>query len=152
MKIFDFHFLIDLHVLGYSKHKFTTSGKYLCVCMCLSMCVWQFCGKCSLRTNQKNFTKFHVLSIPNANWCLSTFGENHWTGSTVVRFFSGIVVICWSWFQDNEIAQKIIYKNYIKRNNNDVIRVLLYRTVKSFECYIFTLKYEMNIIFASIAC
>ena len=45
MKIFDFRFLMDLHVLGCPVHDLTISGKslsaYVSVCVCVTKILWQ---------------------------------------------------------------------------------------------------------------
>ena len=57
------------------------------------------------------------------NWWLSAFGksQNRWRCSYA---FSVIFGIRWSWFLVDEIAQKIIFKIYNIRNNNDAILIL----------------------------
>ena len=39
MKIFDFRFLMDLHILGCPEHDLTISGKCLSVCESVCLCV-----------------------------------------------------------------------------------------------------------------
>ena len=84
--IFDFRFLIDLHILGCPDHDMTISGK--CLSVRLSVCMRQkFYGKCSSRINAQNFMKLYILSYTTINWCLSTFGENRSTGGAVITLF-----------------------------------------------------------------
>ena len=46
VKIFDFRFLMDLHVLGCPEHEFTIFRKCLCGCVCVWMCVWMCVDVC----------------------------------------------------------------------------------------------------------
>ena len=41
LQIFDFRFLMDLHVLGCSEHDLTIFGKCLSVCVCVTKILWQ---------------------------------------------------------------------------------------------------------------
>ena len=59
---------MDLHVIYWTQ--FDSFWK---------MSVWvrqTLCGKCNLKTNAPNFTKFYIQFLADLNWCLSTFGGN----------------------------------------------------------------------------
>ena len=40
IEIFDFHFLMDLHILGYPEHDLSVTGKCLSMCLCDWLCVF----------------------------------------------------------------------------------------------------------------
>ena len=96
MKIFDFRFLVDLHILGCPEHDLTISG-----------------------TNALNFMKFCIYCYPNINWCLSTFVENCSIGDTVVTLL--IFGISLYRFLLGKIAQKFTCNICVIRNNNHAI-------------------------------
>ena len=62
VKIFDFRFLMDLHVLGCPEHEFTIFRKCLCVCvwMCVDVCV---CGCVDVCNTNFVGTVTHELMI-----------------------------------------------------------------------------------------
>ena len=41
VKIFDFCFLMDLHILGHPEHDLIISEKYLSFCVCMTKILWQ---------------------------------------------------------------------------------------------------------------
>ena len=63
MKIFNFHFLMYLHVLGGSKHDLIIFGK------CLSVYGTNFMVAKSTDTNGQNVMKFYIWFHLNINWC-----------------------------------------------------------------------------------
>ena len=86
MKIFDFWFLTDLHVLKYPNHGFTILTKYLSVCS--RVCVWhKFCGRARARTDKRNCTKFYIYLHLNINRCWLDSGSYRSRGSAIVRNF-----------------------------------------------------------------
>ena len=87
VQIFDFRFLMDLHVLGCPDHDLAIFES-VCLSGCVSVCMRQkFCGKCTSTTNAQNFVKLYILNYTTINWSLSTFEENRSTGGAVIIFF-----------------------------------------------------------------
>ena len=58
VKVFDFRFLMDLHVLGCVKHDLTISRKCLSVCLC-------FCASVCLCVYDKNFVASVARELMN---------------------------------------------------------------------------------------
>ena len=83
VKIFDFRFLLDFHVLECPENDFTIFEKLLFVG--LSVCARQkFYGKCNSRTNAQKFMKLYIQLHLDINWCI---GGNLPTCSAGVLFF-----------------------------------------------------------------
>ena len=89
VQIFDFRFLMDLHFFGWPDHDLTISGKCLCFCLdvCLCVCDKNFVLTLARQLMYKNFMKIYILNYTTINWCLSTFEENRSASGAEIKLF-----------------------------------------------------------------
>ena len=104
VQIFDFGFLMDLHILGCPEHDLTIFGK--CICLCMT----NFAASIA-QTNEQNFMEPLHLVSPQHKLVYKFLVQI--VQQMVLQSFSKFFGMHRSRLLLNEILQKFIYKVYI---------------------------------------